>query len=557
MRLKPYIGTACPFVQRLAPQAPAAGSPASRSNAGRGQAIRATAPVPGGAALDSDELRARALDQRLGDEQAEAEPAPPSSSASPPLGGAAGRDVGLADPEQDVGREARPVVADLEAHLAGVQRACDGRRGSCGEIDGVVDDVGEPVDDAGVAAADRLRALARERRRRWRCRSARCGATISSTRWLKRDGLEEGRTASCAERGELGRGCRGSARPARAGARGPRRSGPSSRQRVLELLGHERDGGERRAELVGGGGGEAVELGQVLLAGEHQLGRGERLGELARLLGDPPGVDAGEGACRAGSPSRPRSRRGRAARALRPGTRAGAVDEDEERRRADREQAEAERPLRRQGGGGDQHRGRGTASRTGSAARRSGRAAPRAAGCRRRGARSPRCRSSRWLAGKRMREREVERQAESAISRRHQREGQREAEAEMHDRRPRRPGRRSASQRRRTRVSSRSRRRVAAEVGSASASRSSVAARVRPTRPRPRTAAAATGQACRHPGSCVQKGHSLARPWPLLNGLSSIAIRHAGTLTSCSWLRTTARLRDASARRRGSNWGCA
>ena len=66
---------------------------------------------------------------------------------------------------------------------------------------------------------------------------------------------------------------------------------PVLRQRVVELLGDERDGGERRAELVRGRGGEAVELGQVLLAGEHQLGRGERLGELARLLGDPPGID--------------------------------------------------------------------------------------------------------------------------------------------------------------------------------------------------------------------------------------------------------------------------
>ncbi len=43
------------------------------------------------------------------------------------------------------------------------------------------------------------------------------------------------------------------------------------------------------------GGGKPVELRQVLLAGEHQLRRGERLGQLARLLGDPPSIDAGEG----------------------------------------------------------------------------------------------------------------------------------------------------------------------------------------------------------------------------------------------------------------------
>ena len=70
---------------------------------------------------------------------------------------------------------------------------------------------------------------------------------------------------------------------------------PLLRQGVVELLGDERDRRERRAELVRGGGGEPVELRQVLLAGEHQLGRGERLGELARLLGDAPGIDADEG----------------------------------------------------------------------------------------------------------------------------------------------------------------------------------------------------------------------------------------------------------------------
>ena len=72
----------------------------------------------------------------------------------------------------------------------------------------------------------------------------------------------------------------------------------------VELLGDQRDGGERRAELVRGGGGEAVELREMLLARQHQLGRGQRLGELARFLGDAPGVDAGEGAGRAGSPTR-------------------------------------------------------------------------------------------------------------------------------------------------------------------------------------------------------------------------------------------------------------
>ena len=73
------------------------------------------------------------------------------------------------------------------------------------------------------------------------------------------------------------------------------RHGPVLGQGVVELLRHQRDGGERRAELVRRGGGEAVELGQVLLARQHELRGGERLGELARFLGHPPGIDAREG----------------------------------------------------------------------------------------------------------------------------------------------------------------------------------------------------------------------------------------------------------------------
>ena len=47
-------------------------------------------------------------------------------------------------------------------------------------------------------------------------------------------------------------------------------------------------------QLVGGGGRQPVELGEVLLARQHQLGRRERVGEQARLFGDEPGVDADE-----------------------------------------------------------------------------------------------------------------------------------------------------------------------------------------------------------------------------------------------------------------------
>ena len=46
------------------------------------------------------------------------------------------------------------------------------------------------------------------------------------------------------------------------------------------------------AELMGGGGGEAVELGQIVLAGQHQLGGDEGIGELPGYLDDLPRIDA-------------------------------------------------------------------------------------------------------------------------------------------------------------------------------------------------------------------------------------------------------------------------
>src|SRR6185437_6929150 len=55
-------------------------------------------------------------------------------------------------------------------------------------------------------------------------------------------------------------------------------------EHALDLAHNQRDGGERRAELVGGGGGKAVELRQMLLARQHQFGGGQRVGKLARLL---------------------------------------------------------------------------------------------------------------------------------------------------------------------------------------------------------------------------------------------------------------------------------
>ena len=51
--------------------------------------------------------------------------------------------------------------------------------------------------------------------------------------------------------------------------------------RQLQLLGDQRDGGKRCAQFMRGGRGEPVELRKVLLAGQHQFGRRQRVRELA------------------------------------------------------------------------------------------------------------------------------------------------------------------------------------------------------------------------------------------------------------------------------------
>ncbi len=57
----------------------------------------------------------------------------------------------------------------------------------------------------------------------------------------------------------------------------------SRRDRAFQLLGDHRDGRERRAEFVRGGGGKSVELRQMLLARQHQFGRGERVGRAGAI----------------------------------------------------------------------------------------------------------------------------------------------------------------------------------------------------------------------------------------------------------------------------------
>ena len=63
---------------------------------------------------------------------------------------------------------------------------------------------------------------------------------------------------------------------------------------LFQLARNQEDRRQRRAEFMGGGGGKAVELGQMLLARQHQFGRGQRIGKLARLLGDLERIEAGD-----------------------------------------------------------------------------------------------------------------------------------------------------------------------------------------------------------------------------------------------------------------------
>src|SRR3954471_20737770 len=88
---------------------------------------------------------AGAFQQRLGDEEAETKAAARLAAAG--LAGVAWpamRDVGLAEPADDVGRKARPVIGDRDADAAGVPARRDGHV-CVREVDRVLDDVAEPV----------------------------------------------------------------------------------------------------------------------------------------------------------------------------------------------------------------------------------------------------------------------------------------------------------------------------------------------------------------------------------------------------------------------------
>ena len=63
---------------------------------------------------------------------------------------------------------------------------------------------------------------------------------------------------------------------------------------LFQFARNQENGRKRRAEFMRGGGGEAIELREVLLAGQHQFGGRERVGQFARLFGDLERIKAGD-----------------------------------------------------------------------------------------------------------------------------------------------------------------------------------------------------------------------------------------------------------------------
>ena len=185
------------------------------------------------------------------------------------------------------GREARPVVADDDGDVVAGPVGGD-LDALLREIDRVLQQIAEAVEDRRIARA--------HRRRTRRHVDIDRDAEVA----VRRDHLlDQRRQRHAVERlaarqlVELGQDVAAALRllaqqPHVVGVRRVRLDG------ALQLLGDHRDGRERRAELVRGGGGEPVELRERLLARQHQLGRGQRLGELPAFLGDLPGVDADE-----------------------------------------------------------------------------------------------------------------------------------------------------------------------------------------------------------------------------------------------------------------------
>src|SRR6195256_993642 len=236
-------------------------------------------------AVFQGQCRAGALQQGLGDEKAEAQPGRlvRGPYPLPPAG-----DEGLAQAVHDLGRKARAVVIDGDRHLVAAPFGRD-LDALAREIDGVLHQIAEPIHDRRIARHHRLLARA----------GGRHDVDGDAEMAMRGDDfLDQGGQAhpleGLARTGQLGELAQDVAATLHLLAQQPdvldmRRV---VAERLFQLARHQRDGGQRRSEFVRGRGREPVELGEMLLAREHDLGRRQRLGELARFLDDLPRIDA-------------------------------------------------------------------------------------------------------------------------------------------------------------------------------------------------------------------------------------------------------------------------
>ena len=121
------------------------------SMSGRAQRTRTTAPCSGACLLKNVTAAPGALQQRFGDEEAEAQAALLAFGAD----AAAAGHIRLADAPQDFRREARSIIGDRDRDilLAPAHRDFDTCRR---EVDGVFHDVAEPIEDRGRTLHHRL-----------------------------------------------------------------------------------------------------------------------------------------------------------------------------------------------------------------------------------------------------------------------------------------------------------------------------------------------------------------------------------------------------------------
>ena len=203
------------------------------------------------------------------------------------------RNVRLAKAPKQVQRKPRPVIGDLDGDRRAVPEGGDADLAP-GELDGVLNQVVEPVHDLGAAPDERLLGAGLRRRRKdqlhplllvqrpggldqRRDRQPGIGRPAVVLRLLRELGEDPAAALGLAQQQRRVLGMR-----AVVG------------QIAHQLLGDDGDRRERAAELVRRRRGQRADRRDPLLAGERQLGRGHRVAQPPRLLRDAPGIAADE-----------------------------------------------------------------------------------------------------------------------------------------------------------------------------------------------------------------------------------------------------------------------